>query len=79
MKSFCPYSQCSHLNLLSIFPLRVDAININNIRFRCVQIFLIPVILKVDAMQKKGILKKILNAPRPSENPPVRGEKCQNV
>ena len=25
IKSFCPYSQCSHLNLLTIFPLRVDA------------------------------------------------------
>ena len=24
-------------------------------------------------------LKKNLNAPRPSEHPPVRGEKCQNV
>ena len=25
MKSFCPYSQCSQLNLLTIFPLKVDA------------------------------------------------------
>ena len=25
MKSFCPYSQCSHPNLLTTFPLRVDA------------------------------------------------------
>ena len=25
MKSFCPDSQCSHLNLLTIFPLKVDA------------------------------------------------------
>ena len=25
------------------------------------------------------ILKKNLNAPRPSEHPPVRGKKCQNV
>ena len=25
MKSFCPYSQCSHLNIFTIFPLRVDA------------------------------------------------------
>ena len=24
-------------------------------------------------------LKKNLNAPRPSEHPPVRGKKCQNV
>ena len=24
-------------------------------------------------------LKKNMNAPRPSEHPPVRGEKCQNV
>ena len=24
-------------------------------------------------------LKKKLNAPRPSEHPPVRGKKCQNV
>ena len=72
MKSLCPYSQCSHLNLLSIFPLRVDAININNI-------FLIPVILKVDVMQKLESLKKNMNVPRPFENSPVRGEKCQNV
>ena len=26
-----------------------------------------------------GFLKKNQNAPRPSENPPVMGEKCQNV
>ena len=26
-----------------------------------------------------AFLKKNLNAPRPSEHPPVRGEKCQNV
>ena len=25
MKSFCPYSQCPHLNILTIFPLKVDA------------------------------------------------------
>ena len=25
MKSFCPYSQCSHLIFLTIFPLKVDA------------------------------------------------------
>ena len=25
MKSFDPYGQCSHLNLLAIFPLRVEA------------------------------------------------------
>ena len=27
----------------------------------------------------KTCLKKNLNAPRPSEHPPVRGKKCQNV
>ena len=26
-----------------------------------------------------GFLKKNQNAPRPSEHPPVRGKKCQNV
>ena len=26
-----------------------------------------------------SLLKKNLNAPRPSEHPPVRGKKCQNV
>ena len=31
MKSSCPYSQCSHLMFLTIFPLRVDAQ-----KFRCV-------------------------------------------
>ena len=25
MKSSCPYSQCSHLNILTIFPLKLDA------------------------------------------------------
>ena len=29
--------------------------------------------------QLHRILKKNLNAPRPSEHPPVRGGKCQNV
>ena len=27
----------------------------------------------------RGCLKKNQNAPRPSEHPPVMGEKCQNV
>ena len=30
-------------------------------------------------MQVQFILNKNLNAPRPSEHPPVRGKKCQNV
>ena len=29
--------------------------------------------------KKNTILKKNLDAPTPSEHPPVRGEKCQNV
>ena len=32
-----------------------------------------------DSMKEIGCLKKNQNAPRPSEDPPVRGEKCQNV
>ena len=28
MKNFCPYSQCSHLNILLFFPPRVDAQNV---------------------------------------------------
>ena len=30
-------------------------------------------------LQVRLFLKKNLNAPRPSEHPPVRGKKCQNV
>ena len=29
--------------------------------------------------RKRYFIKKNLNAPRPSEHPPVRGKKCQNV
>ena len=32
-----------------------------------------------DTPKKDACLKKNQNAPRPSEHPPVRGEKCQNV
>ena len=31
------------------------------------------------AFMERVFLKKNLNAPRPSEHPPVWGEKCQNV
>ena len=36
---------------------------------------------KVDLLQTSTVicLKKNQNAPRPSEHPPVMGEKCQNV
>ena len=33
----------------------------------------------VNLLSIKTFLKKNLNAPRPSEHPPVRGKKCQNV
>ena len=37
--------------------------------------------VKVKSKKQRRIegLKKNLNAPRPSEHPPVRGKKCQNV
>ena len=34
---------------------------------------------RLQIQKKKSCLKKNLNAPRPSEHPPVRGKKCQNV
>ena len=37
------------------------------------------VIIAVITAREYCCLKKNLNAPRPSEHPPVRGKKCQNV
>ena len=36
-------------------------------------------IIRRNGVKPTGFLKKNLNAPRPSEHPPVRGKKCQNV
>ena len=35
--NICPYSQCSHLNLWTVFPLKVGAQKVSE-RFRCAQI-----------------------------------------
>ena len=40
-----------------------------------ISVFLDPQIIR----NRSGSLKKNQNAPRPSEHPPVRGKKCQNV
>ena len=37
------------------------------------------IVFNTSTVQEIGCLKKNLNAPRPSEHPPVRGKKCQNV
>ena len=46
-----------------------------------VVLFVSPQILNPDPMNLPLLLlfKKNMNAPRPSEHPPVRGKKCQNV
>ena len=36
-------------------------------------------IVLLNLLVYNSCLKKNLNAPRPSEHPPVRGKKCQNV
>ena len=44
-------------------------------RLRCVQIFLKHTIGEPVQMPWRGFLKKNQSTPRPSEHPPVRGEK----
>ena len=54
------------ISFLSLQPITFPSKPFDMLRgFRCVHII--------------NCLKKNLNAPRPSEHPPVRGEKCQNV
>ena len=49
MESFCPYSQCAHVNILTVFHLRMDA--------QKVQIFLKPSIKEFLSLQPKFLPK----------------------